>query len=206
MTKQVEGVSEKILACARTEFLEKGYSDASLRTIAAMADTTTGSIYSRFGGKEGLFGAIVQPVADEFTEGFLRIQQEFHNVDPAEQPSRMDEYVTTGMHELLDYVYDHFEEFQLLLDASYGTRFQDFVDHLVDIETEATYNFMKVIHFDESDNAAFSPEFLHIMTTALFESMFEVVRHKMPKEDALKYIDILEKYHSGGWNAILNYK
>lgn len=52
MTKPVEGVSEKILACAREEFLEKGYSDASLRTIAAKADVTTGSIYSRFGGKE----------------------------------------------------------------------------------------------------------------------------------------------------------
>lgn len=59
MTKPVEGVSEKILACAREEFLEKGYSDASLRTIAAKADVTTGSIYSRFGGKEGLFSAIV---------------------------------------------------------------------------------------------------------------------------------------------------
>ena len=37
MTKQIEGVSEKILACAKEEFLEKGYSEASLRTIAAKA-------------------------------------------------------------------------------------------------------------------------------------------------------------------------
>ncbi len=43
MTKPIEGVSEKILACAKEEFLEKGYSEASLRTIAAKADTTTGS-------------------------------------------------------------------------------------------------------------------------------------------------------------------
>ena len=55
MTKPIEGVSERILVCAREEFLEKGYSEASLRTIAAKADTTTGSIYSRFGDKEGLF-------------------------------------------------------------------------------------------------------------------------------------------------------
>lgn len=39
MTKPIEGVSEKILACAKEEFLEKGYSEASLRTIAAKADT-----------------------------------------------------------------------------------------------------------------------------------------------------------------------
>ena len=46
MAKQIEGVSEKIEKCAREEFLKNGYTDASLRTIASEAGTTTGSIYS----------------------------------------------------------------------------------------------------------------------------------------------------------------
>ena len=53
MTKPIEGVSERILSCAKEGFLEKGYADASLRTIAAKAETTTGSIY----------GALVEPAA-----------------------------------------------------------------------------------------------------------------------------------------------
>lgn len=68
MSKPIEGVSEKIETCAKKEFLDKGYVDASLRTIAAEAGTTTGSIYSRYGGKEGLFSALVEPAAKEFTE------------------------------------------------------------------------------------------------------------------------------------------
>ena len=44
LAKQIEGVYEQILSCAMTEFLEKGYTDASLRDIAAKAGTTTGSI------------------------------------------------------------------------------------------------------------------------------------------------------------------
>ena len=40
MAKQIEGVSERILACARGEFLDKGFTGASLRTIAAAADTS----------------------------------------------------------------------------------------------------------------------------------------------------------------------
>ena len=205
MTKPIEGVSEKILACAREEFLEKGYSDTSLRTIAAKADTTTGSIYSRFGGKEGLFSAIVQPAADEFTAFFLHVQEEFHAIDEEKQAGLMDEYVTTGMEKMLDCIYDHFEEFQLLLDASYGTKFQNFVDHLVEIETEYTYKFMKVIQFQNEGAQEIPEEFIHIMTTALFESAFEVVRHKMPKEKARNYIKMLEKYHYGGWNAIMRF-
>lgn len=62
MAKQIEGVYEKILECAKNEFLKNGYNDASLRTIAANADTSTQSIYVRFHNKEGLFTAIVEPV------------------------------------------------------------------------------------------------------------------------------------------------
>lgn len=48
-------------------------------------------------------------------------------------------------------------------------------------------------------------EFIHIMTRALFESMFEVVRHKMTKEKARKYMHMLERYHYGGWNSIFQF-
>lgn len=73
MAKQLEGVSERILNCAKAEFLDKGYADASLRAIAAAADTSTNSIYVRFGDKEGLFSAIVEPALNEMTERFLKI-------------------------------------------------------------------------------------------------------------------------------------
>lgn len=170
MTKPIKGVSEKILACAKEEFLEKGYSDASLRTIAAKADTTTGSIYSRFGGKEGLFSVIVKPAAEEFTDIFLKYQQDFHNMDADKQADSLYEYSSSGIMELLEYMYEHFEEFQLLLDASYGTKFQNFVEHLAEIETEYTYKFMNALQSQNGDtdkNAQKIPEeFIHIMTRA----------------------------------------
>lgn len=125
MAKQVEGISEKVELCAKKEFLEKGYVDASLRTIAAEAGTTTGTIYSRYGGKEGLFSAIVEPVAKEFTGIFIGVQEKFHAI--------------------------------------------------------------------ESDRQA---------VKALFESFFEVIRHDMSEEEAWEYIEMLEKYHSAGWNII----
>ena len=202
MTKPVEGVSERILSCAMEEFLEKGYSEASLRVIAAKAGTTTGSIYSRFKDKEGLFAAIVEPAADYLVGLFTRVQEDFHAVEPNQQPKMMDQYVKSGMEEMLDYIYDNFQVFQLLLDASYGTKFQDFVERMTQIETEYTYKCMETIHFQNDE--AVPEEFIHIMTRALFESMFEVVRHKMEKETALKYMRMIEKYHNAGWQAIFN--
>lgn len=206
MTKQVEGVSEKIIACAKEEFLQKGYSDASLRTIAEKTGTTTGSIYSRFKDKEGLFSAIVEPAADHLVQMFLHTQETFHGLEEEQQPKEMKHYVSSGMVEMIDYIYDNFEVFELLLDASYGTKFQDFVERLVEIETEYTYKYMDVIHYRTEDGEVITEDFIHIMTRALFESMFEVVRHKMTKEKALRYMDMLEKYHYGGWNAILKWE
>ena len=55
MAKQKPGVYDRVLECAKEEFLSKGFLDASLRTIAQEAGTSTGSIYTRFGDKEGLF-------------------------------------------------------------------------------------------------------------------------------------------------------
>ena len=74
----------------------------------------------------------------------LKTQEAFHAVEAEEQPKAMETYITGGMDEMLDYVYDRFDDFRLLLDASYGTKYQDFVEHLVDIETEYTYKYMKL--------------------------------------------------------------
>ncbi len=57
MAKRVEGRSDKLLECAKAEFLEMGFQEASLRVIAAKADTSTGAIYTRFQDKEGYFRA-----------------------------------------------------------------------------------------------------------------------------------------------------
>ena len=202
MAKQIEGVSERILSCARAEFLDKGYTDASLRVIAAAAETSTNSVYVRFKDKEGLFSAIVEPVLNEMIERFLKIQEAFHHMDGAAQRAHMAEYADGGTMELVQYMYDHLDEFRLLLDASYGTRFHNFVDELVRIEVEYTYKYMKAAGCPMQTEDALTERLLHIVTTSRFESIFEVIRHGMSREEAAKYIDLLSHYHRTGFFAV----
>lgn len=201
MAKQIEGVSERILACAKAEFLDKGYTDASLRSIAA-AETSTNSIYVRFQDKEGLFSAIVEPVLSEMLRRFLLIQEDFCRMDPAAQSAHMTEYVDGGTMELVDYMYDHLDEFRLLLDASYGTRFHHFADELVRIEVEYTYRYMAEAGCPARMGDAMTEELLHIVTTSRFESIFEVIRHGMSREEAAEYITLLSRYHRTGFFAV----
>lgn len=87
MAKQIEGVYENIIACATKEFLNKGYADASLRTIAAEAHTTTGSIYTRFGDKEGLFEAIVGKHYNKIISMYRSAQNEFASLPKNHNPT-----------------------------------------------------------------------------------------------------------------------
>ena len=202
MAKQIEGVSERIIEAAKREFLENGYTDASLRTIATAADTSTNSICVRFGDKEGLFSAIVEPVLNEMIERFIKIQEDFHQMKQETQIEIMPKYADGGTAELVDYMYEHLDEFRLLLDASYGTRFHNFVDELVRIEVEYTYKYMEIAGYPIKCGNAMTEKLLHIVTTSRFESIFEVIRHGMSREEAAEYIDLLRCYHRQGFLAV----
>lgn len=202
MAKQIEGVYERILECAKKEFLGKGYTDASLRTIAAEAETSTNSIYVRFKDKEGLFAAIVEPVYNEFITRCLDVPETFHGFDSETQRREVGSYSGNAMLDMVDYIYDHFDDFRLLLDSSYGTKFHNFVDRLVSIEEEYTWKWLEATGSRIEPEGEMTKEFYHIMTTSYFEGIFEVVRHRLDRENAKKYVAMMGKYHHAGFLAI----
>ena len=59
MAKRVAGVTEKLMGCAKEEFLENGYENASLRIIAEKAGSSKGSNYIRYPDKESLYRSLV---------------------------------------------------------------------------------------------------------------------------------------------------
>lgn len=203
MAKQIEGVYKRVIACAKKEFLEKGFAEASLRAIAAGADTSTSSIYTRFGDKAGLFQAIVQPAAEQLKKMFIELQENFHRFDAEKQKEQVGKYTLNGLDRLLDYMYENTDSFHLLLDASYGTQFQNFVNELVDIEVDYTCQYLQVIGCGQQKGGALTWEVVHMVVTAYMNGIFEVIRHDMSRADAGRYIQLFSKYHHAGFCAIL---
>jgi AcrR family transcriptional regulator len=60
-----ERTREKVLAAARTEFLERGYRDAKIDVIAERAELTRGAVYSNFPGKRALYLAVLAAEAEQ---------------------------------------------------------------------------------------------------------------------------------------------
>ena len=69
---------KKILDSAMAEFLEKGFMNASLRTIASNAGLTTGAMYRHFKDKDALFCALVDEAIDVTTKTVMMADSSHH--------------------------------------------------------------------------------------------------------------------------------
>jgi len=206
MAKQIEGIYEKVYECAKLEFLSKGFKDASLRRIALAAGTSTSSIYTRFQNKEGLFHAIVIPVVDDLRSWFLKTQEEFHQRDVEDQKLNMSAYSTAETEWLVAYIYDHYDVFKLLIECSDGTEFSDFLNELVEVEMDYTMKFMECTKDEAIRKGSISKEFLHIVTSAYFSGIFEIVHHDMKKEDGMVYAKQLKEFYHAGFSKIYGWQ
>lgn len=203
MAKQVDGVTERLLECAKNEFLHKGYKDASLRIISENANTSTGSIYTRFADKQGLFNAIVKSTADNFENKFREQIEIFDNM-PSVDWDKMQEYTSEQHRVLIDMIYDDFAAFKLLVCHAAGTVFSDFIHNIVEIEVQYTIKYLKGIGNNAIESKRLTPELLHLLCSAYWSGIFETVVHDMNKEDATAYIWQLLRFFQCGWRDIFS--
>ena len=204
MAKRTAGVTEKLMECAKEEFLTNGYENASLRVIAEKAGSSKGAIYIRYPDKESLYRSLVQPAMDAFCGLIQSALEQFNQLPGAEQTSQMYSFSDHGFWASVDYIYDHFDEFRLLLDSAEGTQFACFLDELVEIEVDYTYKYMEVIGCESVRSGQVTEDLIHIVTTAYFNGMFEPVRHRMDKARALHYVRQLNRYHMAGFETIFH--
>ena len=75
------GTQTRILAAAKTEFLEKGFRNASLRTIVKLAGVTTGAFYGYYDSKEKLFDALVSEQYEHVMDMYMSTQNSFKELE-----------------------------------------------------------------------------------------------------------------------------
>jgi AcrR family transcriptional regulator len=64
----------QILDTATAVFLENGYAGTTIELVAARAGASKGTIYSFFGSKEGVFGALMDERAEHILAGFSDVK------------------------------------------------------------------------------------------------------------------------------------
>lgn len=198
MSELSEATKDKILQSAKAEFLEKGFTNASLRTIAANAGLTTGAMYRHFKDKDSLFCALVDEAINKTVAIVSEGSVENHETleDPVGGAHSQDEQ--REVLGFIDFIYENFDAFTLLLTKSAGSTHEHFMDEVSDLYTNIL---LKTIHWMKEKYNVTKPiddMSIHILANATINSFAEIVLHKMDKEEALIFIgNIMEFFHFG---------
>ena len=194
---------ERIQKAALEEFSEKGFLGASLRQIVKNARVTTGAFYGYFSSKEALFASLVEPHAAALMGRFMEAQTSFADLAEEEQPKHMGEASGDYVDWMVDYICQHREPVKLLLCRAEGTSYEHFAHNMVEIEVEYTLKYMEVLRRLGKDIPDLSRSLCHIIASGMFNGLFEIVVHDMPREQARLYVAQFRAFYTAGWLKLM---
>ncbi len=194
---------DKILEWAKEEFMEKGFEGASMRSIAEKSGYTTGMLYGRFADKSQLFKELVGGAADKLFDYFSQSEDDFAELPPERQHSEMHTYVESKVDVMIDIIYDNFDAFKLIVCKSAGSGYEYYIDKMIDIETANTVRFIKQLNSAGIKMNEVRADLSHMLSSAMFNGIFEVVAHDLPREEARGYIKQVQDFFSAGWDKLL---
>jgi AcrR family transcriptional regulator len=206
MAKAKEGVFDKVLECAKREFMEKGYQDASLRVIARNAGTSTGSIYRRFTDKAELFDAVVRNTLDDL-DNILQRQADF-DVGDIRDEQLMDMCDLSKQEDAtlqwLRFLYDRRDDMFLLLARADNTRYADFQHDWVERVMQANHLFFAELERRGLTEFHTSERELHILQSAYWQALYEPFVHRASWEEIESHCRYISRFFN--WPTALGFK
>lgn len=117
MQVQKDDIRNRIIEAAIEEFLVNGYSNSSLRNIAAQAGMTVGNVYSYFSGKDDLFDNVIAPAREQLYD---LLNMEFSIYESISSPTLV---------QITDLITEVFisnkAQFFILLNGSKGSKYEN---------------------------------------------------------------------------------
>ena len=107
------------------------------------------------------------------------------------------------MGRFIEFIYDHSDEFRLLISCSEQTAYEQFTHTLIDLDVDMTIRYLqyaKELGFRVNEC---SRQELHIIINAQFSCIFEMVLHEIPKSEALRMAERFSGFFSAGWRDFL---
>lgn len=206
MSTKAEDTEKNILNTARKHFLKDGFSGVSLRNIVKDAGLTTGAFYKYYPTKEALFDALTDPYIEHIYQIYDRVVEDFEKLSAKEQTSNMSDTSGDGMDQMIDYIYEHYDNFRLLLKCGDSGKFETFIHNMVDREMRSSLEYVKKMKEDGIEIPIVGESLMHMIYTGFFSSIFQIIEHDIDKETAKRNVHKLREFNTGGWERLWNVK
>ncbi len=196
---------EKVNKAIKEEFLEKGYEDASIRSIGARAGMTSAGLYRHYADKEAMFNAMVEPLIDSI-ESWTRSHRESKFSIISEGVPEDDLFGETFIDLIREVILPRRDEFILLMSRSNGTKYENFIhDFVVSNQKE----FLKAIRYLKEKGypaKELDEEELHMLLSAYITACFEPIIHNYNDVKIEKYLNTVREFFMPGWLKIMGIK
>lgn len=203
MSEKDQSTLENIHEAGKREFLAKGFRAASLRSIVKEAGVTTGAFYGYYKSKEELFDKLAGEQARAIQARYMQAHADFARLSPEQQRADMSSISYECMDWMVDYVYDNLEAFKLLICCSEGTKYENLIHEMVEIEVESTRCFIQNLRNLGQEVPEVDPQLEHILASGMLTAFFEMVVHDMTKSQAVNYVRELREFYTAGWGKIM---
>ena len=185
---------KKILDSAMAEFLEKGFMNASLRTIESNAGLTTGAMYRHFKDKDALFCALVDDAIDMATKTVMLADVSHHlDFDSLGSKEHLEEE-NKQTSDLLNYIFEHFDAFTLLLTKSAGSTHEHFQEEICDLYTKNCEQLFNWMYKNQVSTKKIDKMTTHFIASTIINAFMEIITHKMSKKAAFQYMENIMEF------------
>ncbi len=185
-----------LIKAARAEFIEKGFMNASLRSICKKAEVTTGALYFFFKDKDDLFDAVVGGPLRELdaTVGeHLRREAEGDISDPLDETLDIED-----SKRIMEILFKYKEEFILILTKAQGSRYENIKDRLID-EMQTHYRLFATILEERFGCRHVDEYMIHYLAHIQIESFLYLLTHSKSREEAMKELpEVIKNLRAGG--------
>lgn len=203
MSRDFQQTHDNLLACAKKHFLEFGFERASIREICKDANVTNGAFYNHFGDKEALFGTLVESVVQTINKMYLDSVDKHFELAKEDELKNLWILSEDTIVQIIEYIYENFDVFRLLLMCSSGTKYASFLDDLVRADVRETTKLIAELKARSVPVNELDEDEWHMLVHSYYASIAEIVMHNYPKPAALRYAHTLSVFFSSGWQTVL---
>lgn len=191
-----EEIRQQILDAAREEFMRSGFEKASIRKIAADANTAKSNLYNYFADKDALFCALLAPTVGSIRQGLQAVlaQNEGASVQSYTVASQ-----EGYMRIVMEFVGGHSADICLLLFRSGGSSLAVFREEVAESFTGVLTGWLAAAE----PGRVTSRLFVRCVADFYMAAVERMMLERPSREKAAEYMGEFLKFVYGGWSAVL---
>lgn len=194
-------MEDKVLEAAKKEFLEMGYQKASLRHICAEAGVTTGTVYSRYGGKDELLEALIRPFLEAVEEMQHARREEMVEHVKRGQFSTVWHNTERDLKTWMGLFAEHADAVKLIHGGE-GSKYEHFLREMCEREAEANYEIMAYLKKRGLIRSLPEKETLAMLLHTYYLSFWEPILKDYSAAELNAYGKVLVKLYN--WRIVFN--